>query len=144
MHYPLTLLLKYTVGRWTWSLPVSCCFLFFSVKSWTLLNFNDSFGICISWGFQNTPRLLNLMKIWLKYWRLNATFNSTLTSIFGTGKFCYGLTYAWPSISQPNLHQIQQSGGVSESSGHADSKTVIEILDCPRFHGEKDQNIYNT
>ena len=63
--------------------------------------------------------------------------------IEGTGKFCHGLTYVWPSISQPNLHQIQQSGGVSESSGHADSKTVIEIQDWPRFHGEKDQNISN-
>ena len=44
-----------------------------------------------------------------------------------------------PSIFQPNLHQIQQSGGFSESSGHADSKTVIEIQDWPRFHGEKDK-----
>ena len=30
-----------------------------------------SFGICLSWGFWNYPRLLNLMKIWLSYWRLN-------------------------------------------------------------------------
>ena len=48
-----------------------------------------------------------------------------------------------PSIFQPNLHQIQQSGGFSESSGHADSKTVIEIQDCPRFHGEKGQTTRN-
>ena len=118
-------------------------FVFFSMKSWTILNFNDSFGICMSWGFRNLRWLLNLIKIWLKYWRLNTTLISALTSIFGTGKFCHGLTYAWPAISQPNLHQIQQLGGVSEPSGHADSKTVIEIQDCPRFHGEKDQNICN-
>ena len=44
-----------------------------------------------------------------------------------------------PSISQPNLHQIQLSGGVLESSGHADFKTVIDFQ--PTLVGEKDQNI---
>ena len=43
----------------------------FSIKSSSNLKPRDSFGICLSWGFQNYPRLLNLMKIWLSYWRLN-------------------------------------------------------------------------
>ena len=48
-----------------------------------------------------------------------------------------------PSISQPNIAQIQLSGTVLESSGHADSKTVIEIQDWPRIHGEKGQTTRN-
>ena len=45
----------------------------FSIKSSSNLKPRDSFGICLSWGFRNYPRLLNLMKIWLSYWRLNTT-----------------------------------------------------------------------
>ena len=51
------------------------------------------------------------------------------------------MTCVKPSISQSILHQIQQSGGVLESSGRADSKTVIGFHISPRFVGEKDQNI---
>ena len=42
----------------------------FSVKSSSNLKPNNSFGICSSWGFRNTPYMLNLMKFWLRYLRL--------------------------------------------------------------------------
>ena len=42
-----------------------------------------------------------------------------------TGKFLLKMTCVLPSISQPNIAQIQLSGTVLESSGRADSKTVI-------------------
>ena len=47
-----------------WFLPSFC------VKSWSNLKPNDSFEICLSWGFQNTPYMLNLMNFWLRYLRL--------------------------------------------------------------------------
>ena len=43
---------------------------FFYVKSWSNLKPNDSFEICSSRGFQNTPYMLNLMNFWLRYLRL--------------------------------------------------------------------------
>ena len=42
----------------------------FSVKSSSILKPSNSFGICYSWGFRNTPYMLNLMKFWLRYLRL--------------------------------------------------------------------------
>ena len=48
---------------------------------------------------------------------VNAILISALTSNFGAGKFCDVMTCVLPSISQPNLYQIQLLGGVSESSG---------------------------
>ena len=84
---------------------------------------------------------MNLSKFWLRYWRLKTILISALTSNFGTVKFCWEMTCVLPSISQPNLHQIQISRGVSESSGCADFKTVIDFQNWPRFVGEKDQNV---
>ena len=43
---------------------------FFSVKSSSNQKPNGSFNICSSWGFRNTPSMLNLMKFWLRYLRL--------------------------------------------------------------------------
>ena len=40
---------------------------FFYVKSSSNLKPNDSFEICLSWGFRNIPNMLNLMKFWLRY-----------------------------------------------------------------------------
>ena len=40
-----------------------------------------------------------------------------------------------PLVSQPNLHQIQLSGTVLESSGQADSETAIDFNIWPRFEG---------
>ena len=40
-----------------------------------------------------------------------------------------------PLVSQPNLHQIQLSGAVLESSGRADSETAIDFHIWPRFEG---------
>ena len=57
---------------------------------------------------------------------VNTTPILAFTSNFGTGKFFDDMTCVLPSISQPNFYQFQLLGGVSESSGPADSKTVIE------------------
>ena len=37
-----------------------------SYKNWSIIKSKDSFGICTSWGFQNCPWKLNLIKIWLR------------------------------------------------------------------------------
>ena len=58
------LLLVYTVPNIS---LVADVFTFFSMKSCSKLNSNDSFGFCSSWGFRNTPKKLNLIKIWLSY-----------------------------------------------------------------------------
>ena len=58
---------------------------------------------------------------------VNTTLISAHTCNFGAGKFCDDMTCVLPSISQPNLYQIQLLGGVSESLGPAESKSVIEI-----------------
>ena len=72
---------------------------------------------------------------------INTTLISAHTCTFGAGKFCDDMTCVLPSISQPNLYQIQLLRGVSESSGPAESKTVIEIQFWARFHGEKRENV---
>ena len=114
---------------------------FFSYKSFSKLKSNDSFGICTSWGFRNTPWLLNLMKNWLRYWGFTTShvmFKFSSSKIRSKSR---NMGFVKPSISWPILHQIQQSGSVSESSGLADSKTVIGFQIWPRLVGEKDQNI---
>ena len=58
------------------------CFLIFSIKSWSNWNSNDSFGICSSWRFRNTPWMLNLMKFWLRYCRLNTICNISKSTSF--------------------------------------------------------------
>ena len=63
------------------------------------------------------------------------------TCNFGAGKFCDDMACVLPSISQPNLYQIQLLGGVLESSGPAESKTFIEIQFSARFHGEKQEKV---
>ena len=72
---------------------------------------------------------------------VNTTLISAHTCTFGAGKFCDDMTCVLPSISQPNLYQIQLLRGVSESSGPGESKTVIEIQFWARFHGEKRENV---
>ena len=42
----------------------------FSMNSWSNQTSNDSFDICLSWGFRNTPYMFDLMKFWLSYLRL--------------------------------------------------------------------------
>ena len=42
----------------------------FFMNTWSNWRPNDSFGICMSWGFRITPYMLNLMKFWLSYLRL--------------------------------------------------------------------------
>ena len=67
--------LKFLEEDWCLTLNTQCAaftlrqrFLpFFYVKSSSNIRANDSFEICLSWGFQNTPNMLNLMKFWLRY-----------------------------------------------------------------------------
>ena len=53
----------------------------------------------------------------------------------------YDLCCVSPLITQPNLYQIQLLGGVLESSGRAESKTVIGIQFWAKFHGEKHKTV---
>ena len=46
----------------------------------------------------------------------------------------------WPWLTQSNLAQIQLSGTVLESSGHADYKTVPAFDNWPIFVGIIEQN----
>ena len=68
---------------------------FFYVKSSSNLKPNDSFGICSSWGFRNTPYMLNLMKFWLRYLRLK--------TIDTTSKFNFISTFIASSEMEPCL-----------------------------------------
>ena len=90
-----------------WFLP------FFYVKSWSNLKPNGSFEICSSWGFRNTPYMLNLMKFWLRYLRLKTSdttskfnFDSTFIASLEIEPFLK------PWISNEILHQIQRSWAV--------------------------------
>ena len=58
----------------------------------------DSFEMCLSWGFQNTPNMLKLIEFWLRY--LRSKTNDMILKI------------------SSKLIKID------ESSGRADSKTV--------------------
>ena len=42
----------------------------YSWKSWLIFKTSDRFGICWSWGFQNTPYMCNFTKFSLRYLRL--------------------------------------------------------------------------
>ena len=39
-----------------------------------ILKWHPNFKICSSWRFQNTPYMLNLMKVWLRYLTLKNLF----------------------------------------------------------------------
>ena len=52
-----------------------------------------------------------------------------------TGNLIFNMTCVLPSISQPNLHQIQKVRGASEPSGPADSETAIGFCIWARFRG---------
>ena len=100
----------------------------FSMISWSNWTPNDSFGICSSWGFQNCPWSLNLMKFWLRYLRLKTI--ESISKISFSSTFIDSLEMELclqPWITQSILHQIQRSGTVLESACHEDSETVIDF-----------------
>ena len=68
--------------------------------------------------------------IWYKIFR-----NPEISSWFYhfTGNFENDTICRKPQISQPKLGQFQHSGGVLESSGHADFKTVLGFEIWARF-----------
>ena len=105
----------------------------FSIITLSKLKINDKFWILMKSRCSNCPWFLNLIKKWLRNQRLQTIlFQFWWKDV----NFWNETKCAKPSISQPILHQIQHSGGVSESSGQADSKTVIGIPIWPRFDRE--------
>ena len=64
-----------------------------------------------------------------------------LTSIKFTGNFEIDITCLLLPISQATLGWFQHFGGVSESSGRAEFKTVIGIQFWARIHGEKRETV---
>ena len=60
----------------------------YSCKSWSNFKTRDRFGICRSWGFQNTPYMCNLTKFWLRYLRLKTHDTILLFS-------CYLICWRW-------------------------------------------------
>ena len=60
----------------------------YSCKSWSNFKTRDRFGICRSWGFQNTPYMSNLTKFWLRYLRLKTHDTILLFS-------CYLICWRW-------------------------------------------------
>ena len=85
------------------------CFLIFYIKSWSNRNSNDSFGICMSWGFQNTSYILDLIRFWLSNLKFNTLNLISKLDIFSS-KLKQNCLEAL--ISQSFLCQIQKSGTV--------------------------------
>ena len=100
IHESMTTILYFHIIKIVHCSRHSMVLTIFSIKSSSNLKPRDSFGICSSWGFWNYPRLLNLMKIWLTYWRLNTP---DIISKFNFFSFRSKDENVWPSISLPNL-----------------------------------------
>ena len=80
--------------------------------SWSNWTPNDSFGICLSWGFQNCPWSLNLMKFWLRYLRLK--------SIESTSKISFSSTFYW----------LFENGALSSTLNNSvNPSSILEIND---------------
>ena len=77
------------------------------------------------------------MKFWLSYLKFNTLGHISKLDIFSSKlkQNCIKSLVS-QSITQPKLHQIKDIGDVLESSGRADSKTVIGIPIWPRFDRE--------
>ena len=52
----------------------------YSYKSWSIFKTRNRFGICWSWGFQNTPYMCNMTKFWLRYLGLKTYYTILLFS----------------------------------------------------------------
>ena len=72
-----------------WFLP------FFYVKSGSNLKTNGSFEILSSWGFQNTPYMLNLMEFWLSYMRLKTSDTTSKSNFDSTLLLLWKLSLAF-------------------------------------------------
>ena len=97
------------------------------------MKINDKFWISMISSFLNCPWFLNLKKKWLR----NQRFDTILSQWkWKDVKFWNVIKCVKLQITQPKLHQIKDIGGVLESSGRADSKTVIGIPIWPRFDRE--------
>ena len=72
------------------------CFLRFSTwnvaQNWRTMT---SFEFCLTWRFWNTPKMLNLKNIWLRYLRLNPYFSY----YFKLG----GWTWYWIDVWYPHV-----------------------------------------
>ena len=78
-------------------------------------------------------------RIWLSFdwdisfYKTDHNYSCATDSI--TGFFFDLMSCDKPLVSQPNILQIQLSGTVLESSGPADSETVIDFHIWPKFEG---------
>ena len=104
------------------------------------MKINDKFWISMISSFLNCPWFLNLTKKWLRNQRFDTIFFQWKWRdvMFWTVIKCVKL-----QITQPKLHQINDIGGVLESSGRADSKTVIGIPIWPRFDRENKETSWH-
>ena len=55
--------------QWWQTAPAAVKNLNISFKCCSKYKSRDSFEICLSWGFQNTPNMLKLIEFWLRYLR---------------------------------------------------------------------------
>ena len=55
--------------QWWQTAPAAVKNLNISFKCCSKYKSMDSFEICLSWGFQNTPNMLKLIEFWLRYLR---------------------------------------------------------------------------
>ena len=55
--------------QWWQTAPAAVKNLNISFKCCFKYKFRESFEICSSWGFQNTPNMLKLIEFWLRYMR---------------------------------------------------------------------------
>ena len=55
--------------QWWQTAPAAVKNLNISFKCCSKYKSRDSFEICLSWGFQNTPNMLKLIVFWLRYLR---------------------------------------------------------------------------
>ena len=62
-------------------------------------------GLCCSWGFRNTPWMLNFIKIWLRYWR-SKTEDPIQNSVWDLISSDESLTKLWQILQKSDLYQF--------------------------------------
>ena len=62
-------------------------------------------GLCCSWGFRNTPWMLNFIKIWLRYWR-SKTEDPIQNNVWDLISSDESLTKLWQILQKSDLYQF--------------------------------------
>ena len=107
------------VIQWTTAALRTTLDPFYSCKSSWKCKSRDSFGICTSWGFWNTPKTLKLTKFCLRYLKSKTTDNNLKIS----SKFYISENCLWTLISQIKIDHFQHLLSVSKSWWGANAKT---------------------